>query len=162
MAKKFFRLLYPRISFYKTTELDWKSILDFYCIYWDLSTCVSDKFNAEANSTLSGVDKYLWASNRLSSPHSWWSEKTVLAFRRRHCLPDSEENKEENGMPKRKGIRPFKMVTKGHSFCKQCLHDLQFMKTRSSSPNFSKLARADISRKSGKCFTQSYIIKSAP
>merc|ERR1719319_359368 len=34
---------------------------------------------------------------------------------------------------------------KGHSFCKQCLHDLQFMKTMSSSPNLSKLARADIS-----------------
>ena len=35
--------------------------------------------------------------------------------------------------------------TKDHSFCRQCLHDLQFMKTRSSSPNLSKLARADIS-----------------
>ena len=35
--------------------------------------------------------------------------------------------------------------SKGHSFCKQCLHNLQFMKTRSSSPNLSKLARADIS-----------------
>ena len=34
---------------------------------------------------------------------------------------------------------------KGHLFCKQCLHDLQFLKTRSSSPNLSKLARADIS-----------------
>ena len=34
---------------------------------------------------------------------------------------------------------------KGHSFCKQCLHDLQFKKTRYSSPNLSKLARADIS-----------------
>ena len=33
----------------------------------------------------------------------------------------------------------------GHSFCKQCLHDLQFMKKGSSSPNLSKLARADIS-----------------
>ena len=103
MTKKFFRLLYPRISSYKTTA------------FIGLSTCVSDKFSAEANSTLSGVDKYLWASNRLSSPHSWWSEKTVLAFRRRHCLPDSEENKEENGMPKKKGKRPFKMVTKGRS-----------------------------------------------
>ena len=35
--------------------------------------------------------------------------------------------------------------TKGHSLCKQCLHDLQFMKKGSSSPNLSKLARADIS-----------------
>ena len=34
---------------------------------------------------------------------------------------------------------------KGHSFSKQCLHDLQFMKKGSSSPNISKLARADIS-----------------
>ena len=30
-------------------------------------------------------------------------------------------------------------------FCKQCMHDLQFMKTWSSSPNLYKLARADIS-----------------
>ena len=41
---------------------------------------------------------------------------------------------------KLKGVFP-----KGHSFCKQCLHDLQFMKTRSFSPDLSKLARADIS-----------------
>ena len=34
---------------------------------------------------------------------------------------------------------------KGHSLCKQCLHNLQFMKMRSFSPNLSKLARADIS-----------------
>ena len=38
-----------------------------------------------------------------------------------------------------------KNCSKGHSFCEQCLHDLQFMKTRSSSQNLSKLARADIS-----------------
>jgi hypothetical protein len=36
-------------------------------------------------------------------------------------------------------------ASKGHSFCKQCLHDLQFMKKRSSSPKLSKLTRADIS-----------------
>ena len=34
---------------------------------------------------------------------------------------------------------------KGYLLCKQCLHDLQFMKKGSSSPNLSKLARADIS-----------------
>ena len=39
----------------------------------------------------------------------------------------------------------LKQWTKGHSFCKQCLHDLQFMKTGSSLPNLSKLARSDIS-----------------
>ena len=41
----------------------------------------------------------------------------------------------------------LKQWTKGHSFCKQCLHDLQFrqfMKTGYSLPNLSKLARADI------------------
>ena len=38
-----------------------------------------------------------------------------------------------------------KEFTKGHSFCKQCLHDLQFMKKESSSPNLSKLVRADAS-----------------
>ena len=34
---------------------------------------------------------------------------------------------------------------KGHSLCKQCLHNLQFMKKGYSSPKVSKLARADIS-----------------
>ena len=38
-----------------------------------------------------------------------------------------------------------KTFSKGHSFCKQCLHNLQFKKTRYSSPNLSKLARVDIS-----------------
>ena len=37
------------------------------------------------------------------------------------------------------------LYIKGHSFCKQCLYILQFMKTRSFSPNLSKPARADIS-----------------
>ena len=37
------------------------------------------------------------------------------------------------------------IIIEGHSCCKHCLHDLQFMKTRSSLHNFSKLARADIS-----------------
>ena len=36
-------------------------------------------------------------------------------------------------------------ITKGHSLCKQCLHDLQFMKKGYSSSNLSKLARTDIS-----------------
>ena len=31
-------------------------------------------------------------------------------------------------------------ISKGHSLCKQSLHDLQFMKKGSSSPNLSKLA----------------------
>ena len=39
----------------------------------------------------------------------------------------------------------FKLHPKDHLFCKWCLHDLQFMKTRSFSPNLSKLARAAIS-----------------
>ena len=37
------------------------------------------------------------------------------------------------------------LVCQCHSFCKQCLHNRQFKKTRYSSPNLSKLARADIS-----------------
>ena len=41
--------------------------------------------------------------------------------------------------------RDAKVNTKGHLLCKQCLHALQFMKKGSSSPNLSKLARADIS-----------------
>ena len=35
--------------------------------------------------------------------------------------------------------------TKVHSFLKQCLHNLRFMKTRQFSPNLSRLALADIS-----------------
>ena len=34
--------------------------------------------------------------------------------------------------------------TKAHSLCKQCLHDLHFLKKVSFPPNLSKLARADI------------------
>ena len=45
----------------------------------------------------------------------------------------------------REGHKNLKKIPKGHSLCKQCLHDLQFMKKGSSSPNLSKLARADIS-----------------
>ena len=37
------------------------------------------------------------------------------------------------------------LKTKVHSFLKLCLHDLHFMKTRSISPKFSKLAKADFS-----------------
>lgn len=65
---------------------------------------VSDNPKAVANSTLSGVDKYLikwlilnkmykrlkryylWASNLFSSPVNWGSLKTVLAFLLRQCL----------------------------------------------------------------------------
>ena len=36
-------------------------------------------------------------------------------------------------------------TTKDHLFCKQCLNDLQFKKTRYFSTNLSKLARAGIS-----------------
>ena len=43
----------------------------------------------------------------------------------------------------------------GHSFCKQCLTHVQFMKTRSSLPNLSKLARAaDISCPCAELFTK--------
>ena len=53
------------------------------------------------------------------------------------------------GDPSRKNNSRYTKIVryllKGHSFCKKCLHDLQFMKTRSSSPNLSKLARADMS-----------------
>ena len=51
-----------------------------------LHTCVSDRLSWEASSTLSGVDKYFWASNLSSRPFNCWSLKTVLAFRRRLCL----------------------------------------------------------------------------
>lgn len=59
---------------FKTTPLWWP-------------TCVSDRLSWFASSTLSGVDRYRWASNRFSSPFSCWSLKTVRAFRRRQCFP---------------------------------------------------------------------------
>ena len=46
-------------------------------------------------------------------------------------------NNISNGMKK-------KIIAKGHSFCDQCLHDLQFKKIRSSLPNLFKQVRADI------------------
>ena len=42
-------------------------------------------------------------------------------------------------------MRSTEKFSKDHSFCNECLHNLLFIKTRSSSPNLSKLARADIS-----------------
>ena len=36
-------------------------------------------------------------------------------------------------------------IDKAHSLCKQCLHDLYFLKKGSFSPNLSKPVRADIS-----------------
>ena len=41
------------------------------------------------------------------------------------------------------GPGKIRFVAKDHSFCKQRLHDLQSMKARFSSPNISKVARAD-------------------
>lgn len=54
-------------------------------LWWQ--TCVSDRLSWFASSTLSGVDRYRWASNRFSSPFSCWSLNTVRAFRRRQCFP---------------------------------------------------------------------------
>ena len=51
-------------------------------------TWASDKFNALANSTRSGVLRYFCPSNRFSKPFSWWSLKTVRALRRRQCLSE--------------------------------------------------------------------------
>ena len=64
--------------------------------------------------------------------------------------PVTEWFSKQEGLPKWDWLlelkREFSSVDiKGHLSCKQCLHDLQFIKTRSSSPNLSKLARADIS-----------------
>ena len=80
-------------------------------------------------------------------------KKTVIC---RHCLLrfDLPLRKEEGKFKQGKimstkvcqrFLYPIPKYSKGHSFYKQCLHDLQFMKTRSSTPNLSKPARADIS-----------------
>ena len=53
----------------------------------------------------------------------------------------------------------FHFSSKAHSLCKQCLHDLHFLKKGSFSPKLSKLARADIScqfMKQGPCAEQIY------
>lgn len=61
--------------------------LCFILLFWNqVLTWVSLKLRAPASSTLSGVDRYLWAENRFSNPVSWGSLKTVLAFRLRQCL----------------------------------------------------------------------------
>ena len=64
------------------------------------------------------------------------SEKTETLWRTNYCLA---------GYLFLVIFQKLGCVVKGHSFCKKCPHDLQFKKTRYSSPNLSKLARADIS-----------------
>ena len=104
------------VVFYQIPELVGISfrLSCFLCFiqrFWNhVLTCVSVNPSADANSTLSGVDKYLrkiksnydvftfrtllnhwkiitylWASNRFSSPVNCGSLKTVLAFLRRQC-----------------------------------------------------------------------------
>jgi hypothetical protein len=63
-------------------------------------TWVSERLSAFANSTLSGVERYRWASNRFSRPVSWWSENTVLAFRRRQCFAPRSPEPPANRPPK--------------------------------------------------------------
>ena len=70
-------------------------------------------------------------------------------------LSGERKNNPVNGKPLASERKPNTAVqmmtkqenkyTKGRSLCKQCLHNLQFMKKISSSPNLAKLARADIS-----------------
>lgn len=55
--------------------------------FWNhVFTCVSLRLKADASSTLSGVERYLWAANLFSRPVSWGSLKTVRAFLRRQCF----------------------------------------------------------------------------
>lgn len=78
----------------------WRSLVQFFhrlcglslflCVDRSLRrvcTCVSDRLRAVASSTLSGVERYRWISNRFSRPDSCESEKTVRAFRRLQCFP---------------------------------------------------------------------------
>lgn len=71
-------------------ELSSRRLSCFLCFmrrFWNhVFTCVSLRPSADASSTLSGVERYLWASNLFSNPVSWGSLNTVLAFRRRQCL----------------------------------------------------------------------------
>ena len=82
-------------------------------------------------------------------PRQLWTGKQIFGLMLR---PNKRCNVKANLVTKgtihilRKHLYRTKLnLAKGHSFCKQCLHDLQVMKKRSSSPNLSKLARADIS-----------------
>ena len=58
-----------------------------------------------ASSTRSGVERYLCASNRRSSPQSCPSEKTVRAFLRRQCFEASDEKSVENERPSIYGMK---------------------------------------------------------
>lgn len=61
--------------------------LCFIRLFWNhVFTCVSLSPSAVASSTLSGVDRYLWASNLFSRPVNCGSLNTVLAFLRLQCL----------------------------------------------------------------------------
>ena len=74
--------------------------LMIFCLIY-VYTWVSDRLSCAASSTRSGVDRYLWASNRFSNPCSCWSLNTVRALRRRQCLPGAScgENKPGRGRP---------------------------------------------------------------
>lgn len=67
-------------------------------------TWVSDRLRALASSILSGVLKYLCASNRFSNPFNCWSLNTVRAFLRRQCFPPGSPplKRELNGRPENK------------------------------------------------------------
>ena len=65
----------------------------------------------------------------------------LCALALKHCFLKGQKISEANELPKTEQNH----FAKGHSFCKQCLHDLQFKKTRYSSPDLSELARDGIS-----------------
>lgn len=84
------------------SEVFLSCFLCFMRRFWNhVFTCVSDKLRAFASSTLSGVERYLCASNLFSRPCSCWSLNTVRALRRRQCFDEGSApvNNELNGRP---------------------------------------------------------------
>ena len=53
----------------------------------------------------------------------------------------------------------FPPFTKGHSFCKQCLHDLQFKKTRYSSPKVTFSSQSELTSVENKVLVQTLFTK---
>ena len=79
------------------------------------------------------VDKAWWRFSRIF-------ENVGMSLRKRGWRIElNVEKMQIGGLTE---LENLKYLIKGHSLCKQCLHNLQLMKKGSSSPN---LARADIS-----------------
>lgn len=81
------RSLFPELVPPLSSCIFLNCFLCFILRFWNhVFTCVSLRLKADASSTRSGVERYLWAANLFSRPVSWGSLKTVRAFLLLQCF----------------------------------------------------------------------------